>query len=110
MLQSHRWHNGRGLQGIVCNALPSDPMSSADMFDGEAGDGRKIFILEDMTYEQLSDFHMRLCENDVEYHDLKVRPGYIALFEPCRRSRVVMTPVLICFITYFNMSRYNHIL
>jgi len=32
---------------------------------------RKIFILEDMTAEQLNDFHMRLCENDVEYHDLK---------------------------------------
>ncbi len=36
----------------------------------QAGD-RKIFILEDMTVDQLNDFHMRLCENDVEYHDLK---------------------------------------
>lgn len=46
-------------------AMPysSDPISDMD--------GRKIFILEDMTIEQLHDFHMRLCENDVEYHDLK---------------------------------------
>jgi D-alanine-D-alanine ligase-like ATP-grasp enzyme len=32
---------------------------------------RKVFILDEMTVEQLNDFHMRLCENDVEYHDLK---------------------------------------
>lgn len=46
-------------------AMPFSSDSIADM------DGRKIFILEDMTMEQLNDFHMRLCENDVEYHDLK---------------------------------------
>lgn len=43
------------------------------MYDRDHGnDGRKIFILEEMTLDQLSDFHMRLSENDVEYHDLKV--------------------------------------
>ena len=44
------------------------PFSSDPMADS---DGRKIFILEEMTMDQLHDFHMRLCENDVEYHDLK---------------------------------------
>ncbi|KAI8105591.1 hypothetical protein M9434_000175 [Picochlorum sp. BPE23] len=41
------------------------------MSGGSVDDGRRIFILEDMTMDQLHDFHMRLCENDVEYHDLK---------------------------------------
>ena len=44
--------------------------SAAIGISPQAGD-RKIFILEDMTVDQLNDFHMRLCENDVEYHDLK---------------------------------------
>ncbi len=47
----------------VAMPFSSDPISDMD--------GRKIFILEDMSMEQLNDFHMRLCENDVEYHDLK---------------------------------------
>ena len=47
----------------VAMPFSSDPISDMD--------GRKIFILEEMTMEQLNDFHMRLCENDVEYHDLK---------------------------------------
>lgn len=51
--------------------LSRDDIGAAlpDNFDTE---GRKTFILEEMTYEQLSEFHMRLSENDVEYHDLKV--------------------------------------
>jgi hypothetical protein len=54
--------------------LSRDDVGAAlpDAFDAE---GRKRFILEEMTYEQLSEFHMRLSENDVEYHDLKVWNG-----------------------------------
>lgn len=82
---------GPGRLGGLSNARPgrSRPLSrpktavlaasdqSQDLGDASAiglspnTSDRKIFILEDMTAEQLVDFHMRLCENDVEYHDLK---------------------------------------
>ena len=45
--------------------LATEPSSAIGLSPSTAD--RKIFILEDMTAEQLNDFHMRLCENDVEY-------------------------------------------
>eukprot|EP00890_Picochlorum_soloecismus_P003289 jgi/Picsp_1/3961/NSC_01473-R1_d-alanine--d-alanine ligase len=62
--------SGRGLGSTMNKGLSRDDVGAAlpDAFDAE---GRKTFILEEMTYEQLSEFHMRLSENDVEYHDLK---------------------------------------
>lgn len=64
--------SGRGKgKAMKTKGLSRDDVGAAlsDAFDAE---GRKTFILEEMTYEQLSEFHMRLSENDVEYHDLKV--------------------------------------
>jgi hypothetical protein len=45
--------------------LATEPSSAIGLSPSTAD--RKIFILEDMTVDQLNDFHMRLCENDVEY-------------------------------------------
>lgn len=66
--------SGRVLGMNKNKGLSRDDVGAAlpDTFDTE---GRKTFILEEMTYEQLSEFHMRLSENDVEYHDLKVCNG-----------------------------------
>jgi hypothetical protein len=45
--------------------LATEPSSAIGLSPSTAD--RKIFILEDMNVDQLNDFHMRLCENDVEY-------------------------------------------
>lgn len=61
-------NGGDGVDGV--DGVGVDMDGSAIGISPQSGD-RKIFILEDMAAEQLNDFHMRLCENDVEYHDLK---------------------------------------
>ena len=61
----------RGLPGARMHVGRAAAFGEGGMAGGSVDDGRRIFILEDMTMDQLHDFHMRLCENDVEYHDLK---------------------------------------